>query len=54
MSARAITSDPPGFAADEDAEHLGETLKLPNWLEERRGEIEEILTPLRVPGKENA
>ncbi len=54
MSARAITSDPPGFAADEDAEHLGETLKLPPWLEERRDEIEEVLTPLHVPGKENA
>ncbi len=49
-----IATDPPGFAADEDAEHLGETLKLPPWLEERRDEIEEVLTPLRVPGKEDA
>ncbi|CAA9420802.1 MAG: Glyoxalase family protein [uncultured Rubrobacteraceae bacterium] len=49
-----IATDPPGFAADEDAEHLGETLKLPPWLEERRGEIEEVLTPLRVPGKEDS
>ena len=49
-----IATDPPGFAADEDAEHLGESLKLPPWLEERRGEIEEVLTPLRVPGKEDA
>jgi glyoxalase family protein len=49
-----IATDPPGFAADEDAEHLGETLKLPPWLEERRGEIEDVLTPLRVPGKEDA
>ena len=39
---------------DEDAEHLGEQLKLPPWLEERRGEIEEVLAPLRVPGKEEA
>ncbi|HKH10836.1 MAG TPA: ring-cleaving dioxygenase [Rubrobacter sp.] len=49
-----IATDPPGFAADEDAEHLGESLKLPPWLEERRGEIEEVLTPLRIPGKEEA
>ena len=49
-----IATDPPGFAADEDAEHLGERLKLPPWLEERRGEIEGLLTPLRVPGKEEA
>jgi glyoxalase family protein len=49
-----IATDPPGFAADEDAEHLGESLKLPPWLEERRGEIEDVLTPLRVPGKEDA
>ena len=49
-----VATDPPGFAADEDAEHLGETLKLPPWLEERRGEIEDVLTPLRVPGKEDA
>ena len=44
-----VATDPPGFAADEDAEHLGESLKLPPWLEERRGEIEEVLTPLHVP-----
>ena len=49
-----IATDPPGFAADEDPEHLGEELRLPAWLEARRGEIEEVLTPLRVPGKEEA
>ena len=44
-----IATDPPGFAADEDPEHLGEGLKLPPWLEPRRQEIEASLTPLRVP-----
>jgi glyoxalase family protein len=49
-----IATDPPGFAADEDPDHLGEELKLPPWLEERRGEIEDVLAPIRVPGKEEA
>jgi glyoxalase family protein len=39
----------PGFAADEDPDHLGETLVLPPWLESRRAEIESILTPVRSP-----
>ena len=44
-----IATDPPGFAVDEDPEHLGEDLKLPPWLETRRGRLEEVLPPLRVP-----
>jgi glyoxalase family protein len=39
----------PGFAADESAEHLGETLVLPPWLESRREEIEAQLTPIENP-----
>jgi glyoxalase family protein len=39
----------PGFAADEDPEHLGETLVLPPWLESGREEIEAVLTPIRNP-----
>jgi glyoxalase family protein len=39
----------PGFAADENPEHLGETLVLPPWLEERRDEIEAVLTPIENP-----
>ena len=39
----------PGFAADEDSEHLGESLVLPPWLESRREEIEAILTPITNP-----
>ncbi|CAN5572395.1 ring-cleaving dioxygenase [soil metagenome] len=36
----------PGFAVDEPAEHLGEGLALPPFLEPRRAEIERALTPL--------
>jgi glyoxalase family protein len=39
----------PGFAADEDLEHLGETLVLPPFLESRRAEIEARLTPIENP-----
>jgi glyoxalase family protein len=39
----------PGFAADEDPEHLGETLVLPPWLESRRAQIESVLTPIKNP-----
>jgi glyoxalase family protein len=44
-----IATDPPGFAVDEEPEHLGETLKLPPWLEPQRDRLEEVLPPLRVP-----
>ena len=44
-----IATDPPGFAVDEDVEHLGENLKLPPWLEPQREQLEEALPPLRVP-----
>jgi glyoxalase family protein len=39
----------PGFATDESAEHLGEHLALPPFLEGRRADIEPLLTPLRDP-----
>jgi glyoxalase family protein len=44
-----IATDPPGFAVDEEPEHLGETLKLPPWLEPQRGRLEETLPSLRIP-----
>ena len=44
-----IATDPPGFAVDEDTRHLGESLKLPPWLERRREELEGLLPPLSVP-----
>jgi glyoxalase family protein len=41
-----IATDGPGFAADEDAEHLGERLALPPFLEPHRATIEAALRPL--------
>ncbi|MFI5274238.1 MAG: VOC family protein [Ktedonobacterales bacterium] len=38
----------PGFAVDEPGEALGETLRLPPWLEPRRAEIAGGLRPLHV------
>ncbi len=45
-----VATDGPGFAVDEDPEHLGETLILPPWLESHREKIESVLAPLQVPG----
>ena len=39
----------PGFAVDEDPEHLGETLVLPPAFEHLREQLEPVLTPLPVP-----
>ena len=44
-----LATDGPGFAADEDPAHLGESLVLPPWLEQARKRIEEALPPLRSP-----
>jgi len=41
-----IATDGPGFATDEDAEHLGERLALPPFLEPKRKAIEAGLKPL--------
>jgi len=43
-----IATDPPGFAVDEPIESLGETLKLPPWLESRRSTIEKIVPPITL------
>ena len=45
-----IATEGPGFATDEDVEHLGERLSLPPFLEPHRKEIEAGLQPI-VPGK---
>lgn len=42
-----LATEGPGFAVDEDAAHLGETLVLPPWLEAARSRIEAGLPPLR-------
>ncbi|HEU0024426.1 MAG TPA: VOC family protein [Thermoleophilaceae bacterium] len=39
----------PGFATDEDPEHLGERLSLPPKFEHLRDQVEERLTPLENP-----
>ena len=49
-----IATDGPGFTVDESAVSLGQSLKLPKWLEERRFEIEALLPnvspPMEIPG----
>jgi glyoxalase family protein len=44
-----LATDGPGFAVDEDAAHLGETLVLPPWLEVQRQAIEQALPTLTLP-----
>jgi glyoxalase family protein len=39
----------PGFAVDEDPEHLGEQLRLPLQHERLRAQLEKILTPIENP-----
>ncbi|HET8951308.1 MAG TPA: VOC family protein [Solirubrobacteraceae bacterium] len=39
----------PGFAVDEDPEHLGEALKLPTRHEHLREELERVLAPVTNP-----
>jgi glyoxalase family protein len=43
-----IATAGPGFAIDEDKEHLGEALKLPKQFEPYRNELEKILTPVKL------
>lgn len=38
-----IATNPPGFSKDESVENLGQSLKLPPWLEARRQDIQRIL-----------
>lgn len=38
----------PGFAVDENPAELGQSLKLPPWLEDQRDQIERLLRPLTV------
>ena len=43
-----LATDPPGFAIDESRETLGESLKLPPWLEPHRKQIEHTLPPIQL------
>ena len=44
-----LATEGPGFAVDEDREHLGESLVLPPWLEPERAAIEAALPALTMP-----
>ncbi|MEA2763945.1 MAG: glyoxalase family protein [Gemmatimonadaceae bacterium] len=44
-----VATDGPGFAVDEPVEALGHSLKLPDWLEPRRFEIEALLPNIHTP-----
>ena len=44
-----LATEGPGFAIDEDPTHLGESLVLPPFLEDRRADIERVVPPLALP-----
>ena len=44
-----IATDAPGFGVDEPFDALGQSLKLPDWLEARRFEIEALLPNIHTP-----
>jgi glyoxalase family protein len=46
-----IATEPPGFTLDEKLEELGTHLRLPQWMESARSQIEKILPPIQLPGK---
>ena len=49
-----IATDPPGFAADEAPDALGQALKLPPQHEPLRERLERALPPLRMPRAQEA
>ncbi|PZX11203.1 glyoxalase family protein [Palleronia aestuarii] len=49
-----IATDPPGFAVDENADTLGEALKLPLRYEAHRARIESVLPELKLPERRTA
>ena len=44
-----IATDPPGFSIDEKPEELGKSLRLPQWFESSRAEIEAKLPKIKIP-----
>lgn len=44
-----LATDPPGFTADESAQSMGESLKLPPWIEDHRSLLEKVLPPVELP-----
>lgn len=49
-----IATAAPGFTADESQERLGTSLRLPEWLEAQREQIQRGLRPLRLPQASDA
>ena len=49
-----VATDPPGFAVDEEPAEFGSSLKLPEWLEPLRQELERTLPPLVLPSELSA
>jgi glyoxalase family protein len=47
-----IATDPPGFSLDEDLNQLGESLRLPPWLESARAQIKNVLPKIALPAKQ--
>jgi len=46
-----IATDPPGFTVDEPLDELGNSLRLPQWMEREREMIEGVLAPITLPRK---
>jgi len=46
-----VATDGPGMDIDEPRESLGHALRLPEWLEANRMQIESILPPITLPGE---
>ena len=49
-----IATDDPGFAIDEDEAHLGELLKLPEWIEPQREKLEARLAKVELKTEQYA
>jgi glyoxalase family protein len=49
-----VATDAPGFLYDEPVAQLGQSLKLPPWLEPNRAEIAQALPPISLPFVESA
>jgi glyoxalase family protein len=46
-----IATEPPGFTLDEKLDELGMHLRLPQWMESARSQIERVLPPIKLPVK---
>jgi glyoxalase family protein len=46
-----IATEPPGFTLDEKLDELGMHLRLPQWMESARSQIERVLPPIKLPAK---